>query len=261
MRRKSKWLYIPGIVILLWVFVLGGLRTSLGKVIAEEEVGRAYALRINDVLYAHGNIDIDSGIKLQQENQKDPAVFSITMRYMDAAVRSIALSQEFQTPNVDRYEKRLIRHVEKRAEEAKLTVEKEALYEVVADASHVLETYVEGLLDPWYISEFIPWAIPAAILYYYTITPFYALVLVLSGIVFWVLANKYNDWKTTGDMLLITCVISLICGIMIYGSSLWGANRLLGRSLQLSFWPFLSKSMILLGFGCFVRYFVSHKKC
>lgn len=65
MRRKSKWLYIPGIVILLWVFVLGGLRTSLGKVIAEEEVGRAYALRINDVLYANGNIDIDSGIKLQ----------------------------------------------------------------------------------------------------------------------------------------------------------------------------------------------------
>ena len=60
---KRTWFVIPAVILLFWAMVMSALRYSVSSALGEWYVGRAYILRMNDVIYAENDVDI-AGVSL-----------------------------------------------------------------------------------------------------------------------------------------------------------------------------------------------------
>ena len=250
---KKKILYIPAVLVLLWTAFTGAVRIAVRDVVSDDVVGRAYVLRMNDVIYMNKDIeDIDKAVELQNSMQKDPAIRSITMKYMDAAVQSIAYDMPFAAPDIAKQEDKLASHVCAKTEKEGITLDRDLLQESITDATDSLTYAVQSMTsDGWY-DYAVPWLRPAASLWYYTVTPGFALCLTVCGIFFLTCATKMNDISTTGKTVILTGGLELVLGFMTAGGSLALTNKILGRSLFLSLTPFLCMGVAIILCGVFL---------
>ena len=88
MKDAKKGIFLS--LLLALVLMLGGISLCLkpicAKLIRDNGIGRAVALRINDVLYEHfpQAISIDNAAEIQNRMEKHPALAKISVKYLDA---------------------------------------------------------------------------------------------------------------------------------------------------------------------------------
>ena len=88
MKDAKKRIFLS--LLLALVLMLGGISLCLkpicAKLIRDNGIGRAVALRINDVLYEHfpQTISIDNAAEIQNRMEKHPALAKISVKYLDA---------------------------------------------------------------------------------------------------------------------------------------------------------------------------------
>ena len=88
MKDAKKRIFLS--LLLALVLMLGGISLCLkpicAKLIRDNGIGRAVALRINDVLYEHfpQTISIDNATEIQNRMEKHPALAKISVKYLDA---------------------------------------------------------------------------------------------------------------------------------------------------------------------------------
>lgn len=250
MAMRKKWyLYLPGAAVLLWMLVIGSLRASMASALAEWEIGRAYVLRMNDVIWQENDIGEEAG-DLQQQMLQDPALKKIAAMYMDASAESIALERPFQIPDISAQQKRLADSTMKKLEGLGLSADREKLLDEENEAAEALSFMAESLTeDSWILMQY-PWIRWAAVLYYCTVTPLPAMVLAAAAAVLFLLAWKKTSSFSFGAALVITGVIQAlpVSGI-VRMLSMPLTNAVLGRSVNLPVTWFIVTGLVTAAAG------------
>lgn len=238
---KHTWFVIPAVVLLFWAMFMSALRYSVSSALGEWYVGRSYILRMNDVIYEDNEVN-ENSVDLQEDMLKDDAFRKISIAYMDSAAQSIVAGTVFEEPDVSKAEEQLVLRTSERLMENGMTVDEEALHEMIAYGTEAMNSYVSALAT----AVESPLIRVAALLYLYTVRPVFAGIICLAAIVLFVLYTKHHSLSHTAYAMLFTGLLVVIAGFVVSGLSLSVSNTLLGRSVSVSSMPFFTGGGILI---------------
>lgn len=238
---KRTWFVISAVILLFWAMVMSALRYSVSSALGEWYVGRAYILRMNDVIYAENDVDID-GVSLQEEMLEDGIFRKISAVYMDSAAESIAFDTLFKEPDITKEEEQLLYRTVEKLNACDMTVDEEGLMESIDYGTEAMNTYISGITSGVH-SSFIK---VAALLYLYTVRPVFAGILAIASILLFVLYAKHSPLSHTAYALLITGILVILSGFVVSGLSLSLTNAILGRSVSVSNMPFVVSGFLLI---------------
>lgn len=247
---KHTWFVIPAVLLLLWAMVMSALRNSVSSALGEWYVGRAYVLRMNDVIYADNEMD-DMSVSLQEEMLKDTIFQKISAVYMDSAAQSVASDTAFVEPDVTQEEETLLYRTSEKLLERNMIVDEDGLKEMITYGTEAMNTYVSAITNA--IDS--PFVGVAALLYLYTVRPFFAGILSLASILLFVLYTKHSPLSHTAYALLATGVLVILSGFVVSGLSLTLTSTLLGRSVSVSNMPFIIRGSLVIALSlCMLVY-------
>ena len=240
-HMKRNWYVIPAVILLFWAMFMSALRYSVSSALGEWYVGRAYVLRMNDVIFASNEMDMDS-VELQEEMLSDSTFRNISAVYMDSAAQSIATGTLCIEPDITEEEEQLLVRTSEKLVEYGMTVDVEGLQEMITYGTDAMNSYVSSITAS--IDE--PLVRAAALLYLYTVRPFFAGILCLASIVLFVLYAKQHPLSRTALAMLGTGIVVIVSGFVVRSLSLSVTNTLLGRSVSISSMPFIVSGGLLI---------------
>ena len=239
-HMKRNWFVIPAAILLFWAMFMSALRYSVSSALGEWYVGRAYVLRMNDVIFASNEMN-ENSVGLQEEMLSDSTLRNISAVYMDSAAQSIATGTLFIEPDITKEEEQLLVRTSEKLVEYGMTVDEEGLMEMISYGTEAMNSYVSSLTN---VTS--PVIRIAALLHLYTVRPLFAGILSLASIVLFVLYAKHHGVSHTAIALLVTGALVLIAGFVVSWLSLPVTNSLLGRSVSISSMPFVVSGGLLI---------------
>ncbi len=256
---KSKALSFLFTFLLLLSGLLFCIRPVCADLIREAYIGRAVALRMNDVIFAHfPDMDIEAGIAIQEKMERHRQLNRMTAAYLDAVADCVGSGAAWSSPDVSEA-------FEKLSQDVILALQQEGGCVISPELEAQLLTEfrekqgaVLSILEelPSLPDRFGRPARAALILYrFLTSVPFTAAVLFLTaaiGILLYFRRKENAEWikSFAAAGLADGIVLAILLPLLIQAVTLPLTNRVLGRSMFIDVSAFrLSGTVLLLAGG------------